>query len=139
MRPLVLCTVFRRIALRGLLRAVKADIPAMVGPLQFAMGKPSGDVLLSKALECAARSAGRDAVLSIDIKNAFGTMARGFVDEALAHYAPGLAHLMKLLYSSPSTHVWAADGGSYNITAHTGVDQGCPFSMLVRDRYAGGA
>ena len=131
LRPLVLCTVFRRIALRGLLNALKADIGGMVGPQQFAMGKPSGDVMLSKALDLAARSGGRNAVLSIDIKNAFGTMARGFIDQALAKYAPKLAHLMGVLYASPSTHVWSADGGSFSIEAGTGVDQGCPFSMLA--------
>ena len=131
LRPLVLCSVFRRIALRGLLAACKEEFSSMVGPSQFALGKRSGDVTMVKLLEAAAVIGPDRAVLSIDIRNAFGTMRRGWVQAALLRYAPDLAHLMHLLYAGPSVHTWAADGQTFGITAETGVDQGCPFSMLA--------
>lgn len=131
LRPLVLCSVFRRIALRGLLAACRDDFNTMVGPAQFALGKKSGDVTMVRLLEAAAAVRNDQAVLSIDIKNAFGTMRRGWIEAALRRFAPRLVHLMHCLYSSPSTHLWAADGRTYDITATTGVDQGCPFSMLA--------
>ena len=129
LRPLVLCTVFRRLALRGVLAAFKDDVAGMVGESQYALGQPGGDVLLVRLLEAAVRT-GKEAVLSIDIKNAFGTMSRAWTDEAMAKHAPQLAHIVPLLYEGPSRHRWTAEGQSFEIAAFTGVDQGCPFSML---------
>ena len=130
LRPLVLCTVFRRIALRGMLAAFKDDLAGMVGESQYALGQPGGDVLLVRLLE-AAVSTGKEAVLSIDIKNAFGTMSRAWIDEAMAKHAPQLVHILPLLYDGPSKHKWTAEGQTFEIEAFTGVDQGCPFSMLA--------
>ena len=131
LRPLILCPVFRRIALRGLLASLKEDLGGYVGAAQYALGKKSGDVLLVRTMEAACATGSRNAVLSIDIRNAFGTMSRGWIAASLRRYAPKLEHIMPLLYATPTKHQWAADGRCFDVVAGTGVDQGCPFSMLA--------
>ena len=78
------------------------------------------------ALTCACPSS---VVLKFDCSNAFNTMPRQLVLDAVRARVRSLAHAASFWLSQPTTHLfWEGGGRGKPITATTGVDQGSPLS-----------
>jgi len=70
-----------------------------------------------------------DVILSIDLKNAYNSIRRGVIHNALERYLPGLQCFFHWAYGVHSP-LYLADG-TLATTSNTGVRQGDPISALV--------
>jgi hypothetical protein len=67
-------------------------------------------------------------LIKVDIANAFPTIPRRDIFDALKEYAPALCHPFKMLYGH-SSRLYTSQGAMVG-QCHTGVRQGCPLAML---------
>ena len=107
--------------------AVREQAAAVLAPHQFGVGVRGGvdQVVgyMNLAMNRLRRAGdGKYCVVATDIKNAFGTMARGAMAEAVRKHLPQLYRLYELLYGSPSQLV--TRDGERVATISTGGRQG---------------
>ena len=70
--------------------------------------------------------------LVFDASNAFGTLPRQQVWEGVRSWIPELDGVARAWLRNPTTHVfWDAEGMAHPLVASSGVDQGCPLSLLL--------
>ena len=131
-RPLVITSALRRISLKAVVTVITPDAVEYVGEEQYAIGRPGGVEDITHGLQADAASRPGRVVASLDLKNAFGTMSRSVVADDLIDAFPELTNIISLLYCTDTPLLWEdGDGKVHSIDAHTGVDQGCPFSLLA--------
>ena len=99
-RPIAVGAFLRRLGLRAMLRCIRKETANAAGPAQYALGRAGGADAAFKALALEASSDDGVAVLSVDIKNAYGTVSRGSVQRAVRRRIPRLAGLVDMLMSS---------------------------------------
>ena len=67
-----------------------------------------------------------------DLANAFGSMSRGYMYDAMVEEVPALAPLLQNMYAGPTPLIWECEmGDTEEFSAGTGMDAGCPFSCLL--------
>ena len=76
-RPLLVGSILRRLALRALARAQKKELAAAAGPHQYGVGRAGGASLLVKSLQALAEVRPEAAFLKVYLKAAFQTIDRG--------------------------------------------------------------
>jgi hypothetical protein len=111
-RP-VLCTeVLVKIAMGVITRGADAQISRGVGPQQHGAGQSAGAAAEIGEVRAAVSAFPHRAMLSLDIKNAFGEVSWAVAMRAVLQRAPLLAGpLVSMWYSGSSTvHTAAADG-----------------------------
>ena len=132
LRPIAGGSITRRLVAKTLCRLYQADIRAHVGLQQFEVGRPAGVEQLHKVLSVQAQRWDSAVVLSFDASNAFNTISRSAVREALVATIPGLSRACGWWYSQPTSHLfWDEHQHAHTITAERGVDQGCPLSPAL--------
>ena len=130
-RPLVITAALRRIALKAVLAVITPSAAEELGSEQFAVGRPNAVVEMTHGLEAENAIHGK-AVIGFDIANAFGSMSRGAMGEDFVEIFPALADLVSILLSTATPLLWEdAEGQIHEILSHTGLDQGCPLSLLL--------
>ena len=76
-------------------------------------------------------AAGRVVVL-LDFRNAFGTLSRGVMAAVVAETFLELTALTEKLYRGNTELLWEdAEGAYHDVVARTGVDAGCPWSVIA--------
>ncbi|GFQ69983.1 retrovirus-related Pol polyprotein from type-2 retrotransposable element R2DM [Trichonephila clavata] len=89
--------------------------------------------IVSQHIEAARRLKKEKFVAWLDISNAFGSVPRQVIIEAL--YAKGVDHdfitLVNNIYEGSTTQVLTDDGPTAHIKLESGVKQGCPLSGLL--------
>jgi len=126
-RPIAVGAFLRRIALKALLRVHDQEVKAAVGPAQYALGRAGGADAAYKALVLELAASPTRAVLSVDMKNAYGTIRRNVVQEAVHRRIPALAALANRLLGCRTVNMFdTAEGATLDIPQGTGVPQGCP-------------
>ena len=129
-RPLVITAALRRIALKAVIKVITPRAVAALGPEQFAIGRSNAAVDMLHCLQAENAAYGR-AVVSLDLSNAFGSISRGMMGQDMMKEFPELATLISILLSTNTPLLWEdADGIKHEIVEQTGLDQGCPFSLL---------
>ena len=67
-----------------------------------------------------------------DIANAFGSMSRGAMGEDFTDAFPALSDIASILLSPETPLLWEdAEGHIHELLSRTGLDQGCPLSLLL--------
>ena len=131
-RPLVITAALRRIVLKSLARVMTPTLQSHMLPMQHAIGVPGGAEKLFHAVTTMQAVIPRSVIVALDLRNAFGSMSRGVMRQAMQEVAPELDALVTRLYAGPTPLVWECDGGgAMTFQAKTGVDAGCPFSCLL--------
>ena len=132
LRPVACGSVLRRLAARAACAAFREDIRRGCGERQYAVGRRAGCEQVHKAVSALACAAPQDVVLKFDCSNAFNTMPRQLIADAVLASAPGLAHIVFAWLSQPTTHLFWGDGRKGEpLRATWGVDQGCPLSPAL--------
>ena len=132
LRPIAIGTFLRRLGLRALLRCLRKEAMDAVGPAQYALGRSGGADAAFKALALEASTGNDRAVLSVDIKNAYGTVDRSAIQEAIRRRLPCLAGLVDRLAGCSVRNAFdLKDGSMVWMPQGTGVPQGCPMSTLL--------
>jgi hypothetical protein len=128
-RPIACGEAITRAVCRWALSAVKPD--SVLLPEQFGVGSPGGVEPVVWSAADAISSPDCHGLLSIDFSNAFNTVSRHRIAEAVRTHLPVLFNLVKLLYNTPSPLLVRHDQGVATILSSTGVRQGDPLGPLL--------
>ena len=129
LRPVACGSVLRRLAARTVCASFREEIQAGCGKLQYAVGRRAGCEHVHKAISAHVCASPQDVVLKFDCSNAFNTIPRQLILDAVMARAPSLAPVAAAWLCQPTTHlVWDGGGKGLPIRATRGVDQGCPLS-----------
>ena len=126
-RPISVSAVFTRVLGKGVMKTMKVQICETLSPFQFALGVPGGVEAVIHAMCSKPLDDGEIMILS-DIANAYGTVKRGPMAEAVAKLFPGLYNLFFFLYSKASELVLSS--GDLVAMVETGTRQGCTLAGL---------
>ena len=121
-----------RFFLRTLAFATKERGAQVLAPNQFSVGVPGGVDQLAQAMGLAARGIYPGSGLAIaakDIENAFPSVERGAVADAVWDKMPELYPLFEWLYGEPSVLVLKT--GEVVADIETGLRMGCPLAVLL--------
>jgi len=132
LRPIACGSVLRRLAARAVCATLKEDIRKACGELQFAVGRRAGCEQVHKALAALTAASPSAVVLQFDCSNAFNTMPRQRIVDAVVARLPALAPVVCNWLTQTTTHLFWDEGRvGKPITATMGVDQGCPLSPAL--------
>ena len=126
-RPLAIGTSWYRFIGKAALALIGDSVGRQLAPCQLAVGISDGISIGAQLLQHV-REDPDNAILSLDISNAFNSIRRNRILEGLRKYAPSLIPFYKWSYSSP-TQV-RSSAGALCCDAETGTRQGDPLSML---------
>ena len=128
-RPLLVGSTLRRLALRALARARREQLSEACGPNQYGVGRKGGANLLLKCLKAQVEKRPDAAVLKVDLKTAFQKMEREEAFQAMADAVPDVEPALRTWYSGQATHFWKDAAGRYEkVPSTAGFDQGCPLA-----------
>jgi hypothetical protein len=128
-RPIACGEAFTRIVCRWALSTVTPD--SVLLPDQFGVGTPGGVEPVVWSINDSIAE-GCPGLLSLDFSNAFNTVSRHRIAQAVAADLPKLYRLTKLLYNQPSPLlVNDAGGNTHTLQSRTGVRQGDPLGPLL--------
>ncbi len=131
-RPLACGSVARRLAARGACLAFGDSITAACGPSQYAVGRAGGAEKLHKTLTVLAELRPGALFIKLDFRNAYNSLHRASILEAVDSGMPFLGHIAATLCPPATEHFWYdAEARGRGIQAVRGVDQGCPLSPAL--------
>ena len=127
-RPIAVGCTLRRLVSKIAGRRVREDMATLLSPRQLGYGVRGG----SEAAVHAARKYLNDlpdehAMVKLDFRNAFNSLRRDKMLEAVRDLAPEIYPLVYSAYSSPSTLHW----GDHSIHSSEGIQQGDPLGPLL--------
>lgn len=134
LRPLAIGEVFIRLVARCSMLRTGKQLGKTLFPLQLGVGVSGGSEMASHIfamwfMELESDEARDKVLLSLDLSNAFNTMRRKFVAEAITRLCPELSLFFQWSYSN-SSPLLAADGSIVARSA-TGLRQGDPLGPLL--------
>jgi len=127
LRPIAIGTSWYRLIGKSALNILGDSVGRKLAPLQFAVGIPDGISIAAMILQHH-RTNDENAILSIDLSNAFNSIRRTRILEGLRQYAPQLLPFFKWSYSG-RTQLRSSTGALCGF-AETGTRQGDSLSML---------
>ena len=104
LRPIACGSVLRRLAARTLCMHNTEDIRQACGEHQFAVGRHAGCELVHKTISALTCASPQDVVLKFDCSNAFNTMPRQLILDAVQQRAPGQMPMVMAWLSQRTTH-----------------------------------
>ena len=131
-RPLAITAALRRVVLKSLARVLAPVLKPVLCPWQHAIGVAGGTEKLYHAITTLLEAKEDHVIVALDLKNAFGTMSRKVMRDAMRELVPELDPLVTRLYSGSTPLVWECSGQDpITFEAETGIDAGCPFSCVL--------
>ena len=129
-RPIAIGEAWYRFAGICALRECGRDIGAGLAPLQLGVGTRGGTETVVHALSSALAEG--HAVFAIDMRNAFNTVSRQAILEAVKERAAPLLPMVQWAYGRPTAlHIVGAPPGTPPVMSETGVRQGDPLGPLL--------
>ena len=130
-RPIAIGEVLYRLAGLCALTACE-DLGRSLAPLQLAVGVSGGVEALVHAVKSALASDPDAALLSVDMANAFNTLDRSALFDAVQQRAPSLLAFVQWSYGAPTDlHIVGAPAGTAPIQSRMGVRQGDTLAGLL--------
>ena len=110
-RPIACGSVLRRLAARGVCSAFHDELRTAAGPLQFAVGRPAGGEVVQDCLTCLSEARPSAAFLSVDFQNAYNTLGRASILEAVGKRCPELLPVARTFCRGSTRHYWPGAAG----------------------------
>lgn len=131
-RPPTITAALRRFFLKSSARMLTPVLKPVLCLWQHAIGVAGGTEKLYHAITTLLEANEDHVVVALDLKNAFGTMSRKVMRDAMRELVPELDGLVTRLYSGSTPLAWECKGRDPVIfEAETGIDAGCPFSCIL--------
>lgn len=129
-RPIACGEISRRILMSAVILSTKQEtIIAAAGANQFGVGRKAG---LETCIHIAQILAQDERFIAMDLKNAFGMTLRSKMIQEVETRLPSWSYLVRRMYAHPTLHkARKFDGGTVEIEAVRGCDQGCPISPII--------
>ena len=131
-RPIAVGLVLRRLVSKIALRLISPPVPLNLPEYQFGVGTPYAAEGILHAVNRLLRSHHRDedlVVATVDLQNAFNSISRASVFDAVAEHHPALLPWVQLLYGHTS-HLYYRDQA---LMSSSGVQQGCNLGPKLFD------
>jgi hypothetical protein len=130
-RPIAIGEVLYR--LTGLCAMTACEeLGRSLAPLQLAVGVSGGVEALAHAVRSALATDSDAALLTVDMANAFNTVDRSALFEAVQKHVPALLAYVQWSYGAPTDlHIIGAPAGTAPIQSRMGVRQGDTLAMLL--------
>ena len=114
-RPVLCGEALYKFASACAVYAATRSLALAVGDAQYGAGKPGGAALELGEVQAESRDRPHDALVSLDIKNAFGSIGWANALRITANLAPKLAHFLSSAWAPGSLRIWtqAADRQSW--------------------------
>jgi hypothetical protein len=122
-RPIAIGEVWYRLAGLCALATCKAEGQSLA-PLQSVVGVPGGAQILGQALAAGIAAEPDCVTVQLDLRNAFNTLSRQWMLEAVAQRCPSLLPFATWLYATPTP--LRLRGSAATIASTRGVRQGDP-------------
>jgi hypothetical protein len=130
LRPLCIGQAFYRMFARIAARAVRSLVVPSLSPMQLGTGVAGGCEIASRMGQLALQSSQDMVIISIDCKNAFGSIHRKNLFDGIASTAPGLLKWLNWAYGDSNPLYWGTSLVCVGENA-TGCRQGDPLSTLA--------
>ena len=128
LRPIAVGSVFRRLATKVALKSHTAELGQQLRPVQLGYGTAGGcEAAVHASRRFMESMSGEEALVKIDMKNAFNTVRRDSFLRVVRERAPGLYRLLWQAYSEPTPLYY----GTVRIQSATGLQQGDPCGPVV--------
>ena len=124
-RPIGVCEVARRIAVKAILRVVDKDVEDACGYLQKCSGLPAGQEAAVHAMQKLYDDDSMEGILLVDAKNAFNSLREAALHN-VQRMCPALSVTLHNCYRTPS---WLFVSGGGELLSREGTTQGDPLSM----------
>ena len=107
--------------------------PAQKGFVAGVNGCLEHTAMISEIIASANRSKRNLYMLTIDLKDAFGSLPHSYIKEVLEEtgFSESFRKIIMDSYNGASTKIWINGKASNQIAINKGVKQGCPFSPLL--------
>ena len=129
LRPILLSSICRRVAMGSISRLTRADAQAACGSLQLC-GEGDGVAKGFHTMSALTRSDPQRVVLSVDIAMAHQSFSRPEGLQAISQKVPQLARPFAVWYGRDNHHFWrSSDGVANEIISSSGADQGDPIAQ----------
>jgi predicted metal-binding protein len=136
-RPIAIGETMYRVVAKTLLRTTNAWASAL-HPNQLGCSTPGGTEPLIRVLENTIQGAQRDGcvdklyVITLDLENAFNSLSRKAIADAVFKYMPELYRAIRWSYGTKSALVIVdVHGNRHVIWSKEGARQGCPYSQVL--------
>ena len=127
-RPIAVGSTLRRLVAKAASAIMKTKMSALLAPTQLGFGIKGGvDAAIHAARYYLHHLTPHHAVVKLDFRNAFNSVRRDKMLNAVLDLAPELFHFVFSVYSSPSNLYW----GDKIIHSEEGVQQGDPLGPLL--------
>ena len=131
-RPVAGGECFRKLAARALVREHKSTLQDAVGEYQYGAGRPGGAETLVHAVQVVSEARPDSAWVQLDVANAFPSVNRRVVLEAVREHAPALLPLADTFLRCASSFVYQdSEGRGQLLRATLGVEQGDVLGPLL--------
>ena len=108
------------------------ELGRSLAPLQLAVGVSGGVEALAHAVRLALTADPEAALLTVDMANAFNTVNRSALFEAVQQRVPSLLAYVQWSYGAPTDlHIVGAPDGTAPVQSRVGVRQGDTLAMLL--------
>ena len=122
----------RKLTARSLVRKHKDTLLEAVGQHQFGAGRPGGAEILVHTIQVVSEAHPDRAWVQLDVQNAFPSVSRRAVLDAVAEYAPALLPATEAFLRRTSSFVYLdASGRGVPLLATLGVEQGDVLGPLL--------
>ena len=130
-RPVACGVALRRLANRAILRASTDSIHSVLGKEQFGVCYPGGAEVCKLGLEATLINS-QQAFLWIDSTNAFNTICRTLIKEAVTLFVPQWLNIFASCYEIRTKFIIRTESNEEaDITSEEGVHQGCPLGPAL--------
>ena len=131
-RPIAIGEVWTRLASRAAMLHFRDDFQELLAPYQLGVAVPGGSEAVVLGIRTAMEAHPDWLLVSMDLANAFNTVDRSLVFEALREAGPAMRLLLpyvRMQYGQPG-HLWYKDGprSVHLIRSCTGTRQGDPLA-----------
>ena len=128
MRPIAVGCTLRRLVAKVACNLVAADMANLLAPRQLGYGVRGGSEAAVHAACCFLDNMSTDqAMLKLDFANAFNSLRRDLMLEAVQFLCPAIYTFVYSAYAAPSVLKW----GDRSIPSAEGVQQGDPLGPLI--------
>ena len=132
MRPVAGGETLRKLTARALMRGHRDALLSAAGEFQFGAGRPAGAETLLHTVQAVAAHRPSHAWVQLDVANAFPSVSRRAVLEAVEEFAPVLLPLAETFLRRTSSFLYlGADGQGEELHATLGVEQGDVLGPLL--------
>ena len=128
LRPIAVGSVFRRLTTKVALKSLASELGQQLRPVQLGYGTAGGcEAAVHSSRQFVGNMSGEDALVKIDMQNAFNTVRRDSFLRVVRERAPGLYRLLWQAYHEPTPLYY----GKVKIQSATGLQQGDPCGPAV--------